>query len=318
MSRLEGFDPSSGAVRIDGEDMVGVPPNRRPTNMVFQSYAIFPHLSVAENVGYGLRYRGVGRGEARQMVEAALDMVQLSGFGARQAQQLSGGQRQRVALARGLILTPKVLLRDEPLSALDKRLREEMQVELRDLQRRVGITFVFVTHDQEEALTLSDRIAVMSGGKVLQIDTPEALYDNPASRRGAEFIGGMNLFAGRLLGSDDGIARIEAAGIGPMDCAATQAVNPGDPVILAIRPERVRMAPVEDEASIAGLSARIATMSFLGDRRHYVALLEADGRKVSVIEPVSAQPLGALAQGTRVALTWPAEAGRLLADGDHD
>ena len=167
--------------------------NHRPTNLVFQSYAIFPHLDVEENVGYGLRSQKLSKDELRSRTAAALELVKLGGYGARAAHQLSGGQRQRVALARALVCRPKVLLLDEPLGALDKKLREEMQVELRQLQRNVGITFVFVTHDQEEALTLSDRIAVMSAGKVLQVARSEDLYENPNCRDVAEFIGNMNL-----------------------------------------------------------------------------------------------------------------------------
>ena len=171
---ISGFDnPSMGSVYIGGSDMTNVPPNERPTNMVFQSYAIFPHLNVAENVGYGLKKQKLPNDEINRRVEEALALVDLEGFGTRESHALSGGQRQRVALARALIMKPKVLLLDEPLSALDKKLRETMQSELRKLQRTVGITFVLVTHDQEEALTMSDRIAVMFDGKIAQLDTPE-------------------------------------------------------------------------------------------------------------------------------------------------
>ncbi|MDO5528456.1 MAG: ABC transporter ATP-binding protein, partial [Paracoccus sp. (in: a-proteobacteria)] len=190
---IAGFeDISSGVVMIDGRDMAAVPANRRPTNMVFQSYAIFPHLSVAQNVAFGLRRDPRPRPEKDAAVEDALRMVGLSGYGGRAAHALSGGQRQRVALARALILKPKVLLLDEPLSALDRKMREQMQVELIKLQRQVGITFVLVTHDQEEALVMSDRIAVMFEGEIAQLDYPEALYSRPATRRVADFIGVMN------------------------------------------------------------------------------------------------------------------------------
>jgi len=179
---IAGFeDVSSGQVRIGGASMIGVPANQRPTNMVFQSYAIFPHMSVAENVGFGLRKSSLSGAEKAAAVGEALEMVGLSGFGARAAHALSGGQRQRVALARALILKPKVLLLDEPLSALDKKMREQMQSELRRLQRQVGITFILVTHDQEEALIMSDRIAVMFDGKIAQLDPPQQLYTRPAN-----------------------------------------------------------------------------------------------------------------------------------------
>ncbi|HEY7748451.1 MAG TPA: ATP-binding cassette domain-containing protein, partial [Aestuariivirgaceae bacterium] len=207
---LAGFeDPSAGDVLIDGQSVIGVPANERPTNMVFQSYAIFPHLTVAENIAYGLRKKGLSKAEMASTVENALEMIKLSGYGDRGAHQLSGGQRQRVALARALVCRPKVLLLDEPLGALDKKLREEMQIELRALQRSVGITFVFVTHDQEEALTLSDRIAVMSKGKTLQIDNATRLYEAPNCREVADFIGSMNFFDGAIKGIDNGHAIVD-------------------------------------------------------------------------------------------------------------
>ncbi|MEM1007022.1 MAG: ABC transporter ATP-binding protein, partial [Pseudomonadota bacterium] len=177
---LAGFEStSSGEIFIDGQPMSDVPPHHRPVNMVFQSYAIFPHLNVADNIAYGLRKQKLGRAQRMAKVDEMLELIKLPGYGSRKANELSGGQRQRIALARALILKPKVLLLDEPLGALDKQLREQMQLELRALQRQVGITFVFVTHDQEEALTLSDRIAVMQGGQVLQVDTPASLYEAP-------------------------------------------------------------------------------------------------------------------------------------------
>ncbi len=204
---IAGFDyPSEGEIYIDGAPMSAVPPNKRPSNMVFQSYAIFPHLNVFDNIAYGLRKERLARAELSRRVNEALAMIKLEGFGKRRGDQLSGGQRQRVALARALILKPKVLLLDEPLGALDKRLREAMQIELRQLQKNVGITFVFVTHDQEEALSLSDRVAVMSGGKVLQIAPPRTLYEAPNCREVADFIGTMNFFDGTVTSYDDGLS----------------------------------------------------------------------------------------------------------------
>ena len=189
---IAGFeDPSGGEILIDGKSMRGIPANRRPTNMVFQSYAIFPHLSVAENVAYGLKRKKLPKTEVAEEVNKALSMVDLSGYGGRAAHELSGGQRQRVALARALVMRPKVVLLDEPLSALDKKLREQMQVELRQLQQSIGITFILVTHDQEEALIMSDRIAVMFEGNIAQIDSPEGLYRHPVSKRVASFISSM-------------------------------------------------------------------------------------------------------------------------------
>ena len=188
--------PGSGRVMIDGQDITDMPAHLRPTNMVFQNYAIFPHLNVEQNVAYGLRQQKLSRDEQIEKVSAALAMVKLEGFEKRGADEMSGGQKQRVALARALIKRPKVLLLDEPLGALDKKLREEMQIELRMLQQQVGITFVFVTHDQEEALTLSDRVAVMGEGRILQMDSPRQIYERPKSREVADFIGQMNLLSG--------------------------------------------------------------------------------------------------------------------------
>jgi ABC-type Fe3+/spermidine/putrescine transport system ATPase subunit len=192
---LAGFEsPTTGEIFIDGNPMSEIPPHHRPTNMVFQNYAIFPHLDIDANIAFGLRKDKLGKVEQQRRVDEALEMVKLPGYGKRRANEISGGQRQRVALARALIKRPKVLLLDEPLGALDKKLREEMQLELRALQETVGITFIFVTHDQEEALTLSDRVAVMARGDVLQMASPQELYNNPVSVEVADFIGQINFF----------------------------------------------------------------------------------------------------------------------------
>ena len=201
---IAGFEPpTSGSIRIGGKDMAGIPANRRPTNMVFQSYAIFPHLNVADNVGYGLKTRKMPKAEIRREVTRVLELVDMAGYDNRAAHELSGGQRQRVALARALVMQPEVILLDEPLSALDKKLRDQMQVELRALQRSIGITFILVTHDQEEALTMSDRIAVMFEGRIAQMASPEELYRRPATKRVASFIGVMNLLPARLVSRTD-------------------------------------------------------------------------------------------------------------------
>ena len=192
---LAGFEyPSAGSLRIEGQEMAHTPPHRRPVNMVFQHYALFPHLTVAKNVAFGLRYQNLNSAERTKRVGEALELVRLSGLEARRPDQLSGGQRQRVALARALVLRPRVLLLDEPLGALDQKLRKEMQVELKNLQRQIGITFVFVTHDQEEALTMSDRIAVMNNGRVEQADHAALVFERPATRFVAEFLGATNVF----------------------------------------------------------------------------------------------------------------------------
>ena len=244
-----------------------MPPNARPTNMVFQNYAIFPHLNVRQNIAYGLRRKKLDKREANRMVDEALAMIKLPGYGERQAHQLSGGQRQRVALARALICRPKVLLLDEPLGALDKKLREEMQLELRQIQRNVGITFIFVTHDQEEALTMSDRIAVMFRGKALQIDNATQLYEAPNCREVADFIGSMNFFDGVLSGVEDGQAVVQADGLGML---RTQKggfeLKAQMPVTVAIRPEKVQLA--WDRPNTAGnvVEGVIGNEAYLGDR----------------------------------------------------
>jgi ABC-type Fe3+/spermidine/putrescine transport system ATPase subunit len=217
---LAGFEfPDHGEIFIDGQPVSAVPANGRPTNMVFQNYAIFPHLTVAENIAYGLRKKRLSKQQMTRTVDQALDLIKLSGYGGRAAHQLSGGQRQRVALARALVCRPKVLLLDEPLGALDKKLREEMQIELRQLQRSVGITFVFVTHDQEEALALSDRIAVMAKGRALQIDTAARLYEAPNCRQVAGFIGSMNFFDGSVKSLENAQAIIDAGAHGALQVA---------------------------------------------------------------------------------------------------
>jgi spermidine/putrescine ABC transporter ATP-binding subunit len=314
---LAGFEqPSLGEIFIDGQPMAGVPANRRPTNMVFQSYAIFPHLNVDENVGYGLRNQKLSRDETRARTAAALHLVKLDGYGNRAAHQLSGGQRQRVALARALVCRPKVLLLDEPLGALDKKLREEMQLELRQLQRNVGITFVFVTHDQEEALTLSDRIAVMARGKVLQIAAAEELYEYPNCREVAEFIGTMNVFPGRVATVDDAHVAIEAGELGTFIApSASSPVRTGTPVFLAVRPEKLTLAPKKPAAGfgINAVPGRIVAETYLGDRRQYLVKAHNAEMPITVSQQNSggATPNPASPQDG-IWLIWRAEDGRLL------
>jgi spermidine/putrescine ABC transporter ATP-binding subunit len=257
---IAGFDfPSEGAILVDGNDITELAPHQRPSNMVFQSYAIFPHLNVHDNIAYGLRKQRLARGELERRVEEALAMIKLAGFGRRRGDQLSGGQRQRVALARALIMRPKVLLLDEPLGALDKRLRESMQIELRQLQKSVGITFVFVTHDQEEALSMSDRIAVMSGGRVLQVAEPRALYEQPNCREVADFIGSMNFFDARVAGREGDMAVLDAGPVGTLRAAAPQAF--GTEVLVAVRPEKIVLGP-------EGIAGTVAASAYLGERNH--------------------------------------------------
>jgi spermidine/putrescine ABC transporter ATP-binding subunit len=264
---LAGFERASeGRVLIDGEDMARVPPNRRPVNMVFQSYAVFPHMSVAENVAYGLLVTGAPRTEIGPRVKDALAMVRLDGLEARRPDQLSGGQRQRVALARALIKRPKVLLLDEPLSALDRKLRQEMQLELVRLQQDVGITFVIVTHDQEEALSMADRIAVMDQGRILQVAPPEELYESPGCRMVADFIGTMNLFPARVLGPANPGTRLEAAGLGTFELPGFAPT--GDEVGVAVRPEKVESGREPPPAGRIAVRGRVAQVAYFGDYSH--------------------------------------------------
>lgn len=311
---LAGFEqPSEGEISIDREAMAGVPANHRPTNMVFQSYAIFPHLNVRENIGYGLRNTDLSREEAGKRVIDALELVKLSGYGERAAHQLSGGQRQRVALARALVCRPKVLLLDEPLGALDKNLREEMQIELRALQKTVGITFVFVTHDQEEALTLSDRIAVMSKGRVLQIDAPEALYDNPNCREVAEFIGTMNIFSGKVASAAKGHAMLDAGVLGLLQIAGSG--TKGADVFLAVRPEKLKLMTKKPSAAMNAIGGVVSAISYRGDRHHFLVKAEGHDRPISVSQQndseTSATPVKV---GSKVWVAWPHSAGRLLSN----
>jgi len=292
---LAGFQAASeGEIHIDGAPMDAVPPHRRPVNMVFQNYAIFPHLNVRDNIGFGLRKLKLGRTERAQRIDEMLDLIKLPGFGDRAADQLSGGQRQRVALARALILRPKVLLLDEPLGALDKQLREQMQMELRALQRSVGITFVLVTHDQEEAMALSDRIAVMADGRVLQIDTPTGLYETPKTRRVASFIGSMNFLPASTVSRANGHAEVAPGG------GANRTTSP----CFAIRPERIALHLARPQGQ--ALPGRLQDRIYLGERVQYQVRLDDSGERVVVSAPntasVNAVP------GAPVWLSWPAEA----------
>ncbi|SHL90793.1 spermidine/putrescine transport system ATP-binding protein [Paracoccus solventivorans] len=304
---IAGFeDISSGVVLIDGRDMARVPANARPTNMVFQSYAIFPHLTVAQNVAFGLRRDPRSRAEKAAAVEEALAMVGLKGYGARAAHALSGGQRQRVALARALILKPKVLLLDEPLSALDRKMREQMQVELIKLQRQVGITFVLVTHDQEEALVMSDRIAVMFEGEIAQLSYPEELYSRPVSRRVADFIGMMNFLPVRILGDSDAGVRVDVPGFGEFDIPAANVsrADPGDPgPSVGFRPEAVTILSRDAPAPHRETPGVIEEVVYYGDMTYYDVRLEGAERPVRIsMRNVFGRDIQDL--GTRTRVSW--------------
>jgi len=303
---IAGFeDISSGAVMIDGKHMEGVPANKRPTNMVFQSYAIFPHLTVEQNVGFGLRRDPRSQAEKDKAVAEALEMVGLKGFGKRAAHALSGGQRQRVALARALILKPKVLLLDEPLSALDKKMRENMQVELIRLQRQVGITFILVTHDQEEALVMSDRIAVMFEGEIAQLADPETLYKLPNSRRVADFIGHMNFLPAKILGEAKGEIDVDVQGLGRCHISGRQAPGKegGDGASIGFRPETLTILYEGQTATDRETPGLIEEVVYYGDMTYYDVKLDGVDQPVRIsMRNVFGRPV--LEIGTRARVAW--------------
>ena len=311
---LAGFEfPTMGEIFIDGQPMSSVAPNHRPVNMVFQNYAIFPHLNVKQNIGYSLSQDKLSKAEFDAKVGEMLELIKLPGYEDRASYELSGGERQRVALARALIRRPKVLLLDEPLGALDKKLREKMQLELRALQRSVGITFVFVTHDQEEALTMSDRVAVMSKGRYLQIDTPTQLYGAPQNREVAEFIGTMNFFDARVREVLGGKVRIDAGPLGNLTVPLGKlAFSVGKNSLAAIRPEKITISAEKPTDGIA-VEGNMDAAAYLGDRSHFYVRIDGIEKPVAV----SAQNLdpeqffGGNHQG-QVWLSWPDDAIVLL------
>jgi putrescine transport system ATP-binding protein len=268
---LAGFaSPTGGRILIEDVDMTKVPPHERPVNMMFQSYALFPHMTVEQNVGYGLRRMSIEPAARGKRVDEALEMVQLGSLAKRKPHQLSGGQRQRVALARALIRRPKVLLLDEPLSALDKKLREQTQFELMNIQYQVGITFVFVTHDQDEAMALSTRIAVMNRGQVLQVGTPSEIYEFPQSRFVADFIGTTNLFEGTVSGSEPGHITVRSAEAG-CDLVVDEIgrFGSGQRVWVALRPEKIRLSKQPVEGGMNQIKGVVWELGYLGNRSTY-------------------------------------------------
>jgi len=299
LNLIAGFvPPTSGRVLIDGLDVTGRPAHQRRLGVVFQSYALFPHLSVFENVAFGLRERRVPKGEIDRRVQTALALVRLDTRAEHRPAQLSGGMQQRVALARALVYEPRVLLLDEPLAALDKKLREEMRAELREIQRSVGITTIFVTHDQGEALGLSDRIAVMHAGRIEQLGTPREIYERPATRFVADFIGASTVLRGRAAGAD----RLALPGGGLLRIETGVAFQPGEEIELAIRPERIRLAEGAEENVVEG---RIAGVVYQGVQTEVTAEIPGGQRLlVFVAEPAPV----ALEPGQALRLHLPADA----------
>ncbi len=285
---LAGFEsPTSGAIRVGGRQVDGLPPYRRNMGVVFQNYALFPHMNVAENVGFPLNMRRVPRAEAGERVRRALDMVQLGALAERKPSQLSGGQQQRVALARALVFEPEVVLMDEPLGALDKKLREQMQLDIRELHRRLGLTIVFVTHDQTEALTMSDRIAVFNHGRIEQIGQPARIYDHPATRFVAEFIGETNFLPGTVTAIGGGHATVDIGNGRSVAVVAGHGVAAGAKVGLSVRPERVRIGAGPARSNI--ISGTVDDVVYHGD--HLQVVLDADGQTLLVKADRAGSPI---------------------------
>ncbi|MDD3446685.1 MAG: ABC transporter ATP-binding protein [Zavarzinia sp.] len=300
---LAGFvEPSDGDILVDGKSITALAPEKRNFGVVFQGYALFPHMSVADNVAYPLKIRSLPRAEIAKKVEDALALVQLDHLAKRSPKQLSGGQQQRVALARALVFSPEVLLLDEPMGALDKKLRHDLQLELRQLHRRLGRTFVNVTHDQEEALAMSDRIAIMRAGRIEQVGGPRELYDAPETRFVADFLGKSNFIEGKVIEADAGAVLVETAD-GPIRHAtAGRPARVGDAVLLALRPQKLRLDPGGDNA----LSARVETAIFLGTHAE-IGLRTESGLALTVNQPMErAEALPG--EGSAIILSWDAHA----------
>ncbi|POR46623.1 putative spermidine/putrescine transport system ATP-binding protein [Bosea psychrotolerans] len=307
---IAGFEyPDEGRIRVGGEDLTWVPPNRRNLGMVFQKYTLFPHMSVLENIAFPLKMRGLGRAEREERARAALATVRLDGYGERKPSQLSGGQQQRVAIARAIVYKPRVLLMDEPLSALDKNLREEMQIETKHLQREIGITVVFVTHDQTEALTMADRVAVLDQGRLQQIGSPHDLYETPRTAFVAGFIGETNFCKGRAQGAGVAGQRIGVTldGGDVVEATAVEAVAQGAPVRIAIRPERLSLG---DPAT--GLAACVEEAIYAGNATTLLLALPS-GQSIRLRVPAGAA-LASPAVGERVGLSWRVEDARAFGD----
>jgi putrescine transport system ATP-binding protein len=308
---LGGFEtPSSGRILIDGEDMTGVPPYERPVNMMFQSYALFPHMSVEQNVAFGLKQDGVRKAEIAERVAIMLQLVKLGGFEKRKPHQLSGGQRQRVALARSLVKRPKLLLLDEPLGALDKKLREHTQFELINLQDQLGVTFLVVTHDQEEAMTLASRIGVMDHGEIVQAGTPMEIYEFPNSKFVADFVGTVNIFEGKLIEDEPEYVRIGSPELGgTIHVSHGISAAPGALVWAAVRPEKIFMSAVPPPAAGNGadnvVRGAVQDVAYLGDLSIYLVKLPT-GKVVRVTQPNTSRHAETITWDQQVYLSWDA------------
>jgi putrescine transport system ATP-binding protein len=312
---LAGFEnPDDGQILLAGADIAGVPPHLRPVNMMFQNYALFPHLSVHDNVAFGLKRAGLPREDIASRTAEMLELVRLGDFAARRPDQLSGGQRQRVALARALARRPRLLLLDEPLAALDRKLRERTQFELADLQRRLGLTFIVVTHDQEEAMTLAHRIGVMDKGKLVQVDTPRRLYERPNSRFVADFVGNINLLEATLERREGDLATLHAVAAGAVTASMPMASTAGSKLWIAIRPEQILMAPSAqaDLSQANHFAGTLVSASFLGGLSINSVKLD-DGAIIRASKPnEQAGGAGDLSVGDRVTISFPSSACLIL------
>ncbi|MDE0139016.1 MAG: ABC transporter ATP-binding protein [bacterium] len=316
---LAGFEtPDDGSVYLRGEDVTLVQPNKRATNMVFQNYELFPHMTVFNNVAYGLKLKKVPRNEIEQRVNEMLEVVGVGGLGARAADQLSGGQQQRVALARALINRPAVLLLDEPLSALDVKLRKRMQLELKSIQHSLGTTFVYVTHDQEEALLMSDRVGIMDHGRLLQIGAPRSIYEQPRNEFVADFVGTLNDFAVTVTRTDGDLAVAENGDGDRIVVMAGHSCRAGDTLRIAVRPERILVTPRAEEADSSQLGnrllGRVQDVIYMGPFTQYLVDTGMLGRVVS--QRVSNEEATLITPGLEVAVTWGVDAAFPLSDRD--
>jgi len=307
---VSGFlDPSEGAVRIGGLDMAGIGPNKRPTALIFQNLALFPLMTVADNITYGLRVRGLPKSERLKKAGELLDLIALPGQGNKLVSELSGGQKQRVAIARALAVEPKVLLLDEPLSALDLKLRQHMRNELRDIQQRVGITFIYITHDQGEALTMSDRIAVMNDGVIEQVADGKTVYDNPGTAFVASFVGENNPFAGKVIKAEKDAATIETA-FGPLRGRNPKGLKKGDAAVLFVRPESLKLGKGGKDTT---LTSTVLTVAFEGNATH--VFLKGAAKKDITLTVGRHGGAKIPEQGTKAAIHYDAEYGLVLPQG---
>jgi putrescine transport system ATP-binding protein len=315
MRMIAGFEePTEGKVFLDGQDLVGVPPYRRPTNMMFQSYALFPHMTVEANIAFGLRQDRMPKADIDARVSEMLTLVKLTPFAKRKPHQLSGGQRQRVALARSLAKRPKVLLLDEPLGALDKKLREETQFELIDLQQKLGLTFVIVTHDQEEAMTVADRIAVMDHGRIIQVAAPAEVYEQPNSRYVADFIGDINTLEGRITTAGNGVVRLDCVGTGAtVEVDQSVSASPGEVAWFAIRPEKISISLDRPQnGTINALQGEVWDIGYLGDVSIYRVRLPTGATMKATVTNRTRLVERPITWEDKVWLTWTRDGGVVL------